>query len=91
MPAGILTYYRRGLLKSTHPENIKKSRRFLIFLEATDKQWAAMGWPDISAQALYSNYTFLYKQTVYKQLALGWQIVKHFSRLNPFSLSNNKN
>ena len=24
----------------------------------------------------YLNYTFLYKQPVYKQLALGWQIVK---------------
>ena len=34
---------------------------------------------------------FLYKQSVYKQLALGWQIAKQLSGLNPFSLSNNKN
>ena len=31
-----------------------------------------------------------YKQTVYKQLALAWQIAKHLSGLNPLSLSNNK-
>ena len=34
---------------------------------------------------------FLYKQPVYKQLALGWQIVKQLSGLKPLSLSNNKN
>ena len=34
---------------------------------------------------------FFYKQPVYKQLALGWQIAKQLSRLNPLSLSNNKN
>ena len=27
----------------------------------------------------------------YKQLALAWQIAKQLSRLNPLSLSNNKN
>ena len=32
-----------------------------------------------------------YKQLVYKQLALGWQIAKQLSGLNPLSLSNNKN
>ena len=31
------------------------------------------------------------KQSVYKQLALGWQIAKQLSWLNPLSLSNNKN
>ena len=31
-----------------------------------------------------------YKQSVYKQLALGWQIAKQLSELNPPSLSNNK-
>ena len=34
---------------------------------------------------------FFYKQLVYKQLALGWQITKQLSGLNPLSLSNNKN
>ena len=34
---------------------------------------------------------FFYKQPVYKQLALGWQIAKQLSGLNPFSLGNNKN
>ena len=32
-----------------------------------------------------------YKQPVYKQIALEWQIAKQLSRLNAFSLSNNKN
>ena len=32
-----------------------------------------------------------YKQPVYKQLALTWQIAKQLSGLNPLSLSNNKN
>ena len=32
-----------------------------------------------------------YKQPVFKQLALGWQIAKQLLGLNPFSLSNNKN
>ena len=35
--------------------------------------------------------SFFYKQPVYKQLTLGWQITKQLSGLNPFSLSNNKN
>ena len=38
------------------------------------------------------KYTYLFhKQSVYKQLALGWQIAKKLSGLNLFSLSNNKN
>ena len=36
------------------------------------------------------NY-FFYKQPVYKQLVLKWQIPKQLSGLNPFSLNNNKN
>ena len=32
-----------------------------------------------------------FKQLVYKQLALAWQIAKQLSGLNPLSLSNNKN
>ena len=32
-----------------------------------------------------------YKQPVYKQLALAWQIAKQLSGLNPLSLSNSKN
>ena len=38
-----------------------------------------------------SDITFFYKQLVYKQLALGLQITKQLSGLNPLSLSNNKN
>ena len=38
------------------------------------------------------KYTYLfYKQSVYKQLALGWQNAKQLSGLNLFSLSSNKN
>ena len=38
------------------------------------------------------HYTyFFYKQLVYKQIALGWQIAKQLSGLNPLSVSNNKN
>ena len=33
--------------------------------------------------------TLFYKQSVYKQLALGWQIAMQFLELNPLSLSNN--
>ena len=36
-------------------------------------------------------YTFFYKQPVYKQLGLGWQITKQLSGLDPLSLSNNLN
>ena len=38
-----------------------------------------------------SLHLFFYKQLVYKQPALGWQIGKQLSGLNPFSLSNDKN
>ena len=34
---------------------------------------------------------FFYKKSVYKQLALGWQIARQLSGRNPFSLSNDKN
>ena len=34
---------------------------------------------------------FFYKQPIFKQLAIGWEIFKQFSGLNPISLSNNKN
>ena len=34
---------------------------------------------------------FCKKRQVYKQLALGWQIAKQLSGLNPLSISNNKN
>ena len=37
------------------------------------------------------GYTLFYKQPVYNQLALGWQIAKQLSGLNPVSLSNNEN
>ena len=32
-----------------------------------------------------------YKQPIYKQLSLGWQIAKQLSGLNSLSQSNNKN
>ena len=35
--------------------------------------------------------SFFYKEPVYKQLALGWQIAKQLSGLSPVSISNNKN
>ena len=38
----------------------------------------------------YCTYS-LCKQLVYNQPALEWQIVKQFSELDPFLLSNNKN
>ena len=38
-----------------------------------------------------STFIFFYKQAVYKQVALRWQICKQLSGLNPFSLINNKN
>ena len=37
------------------------------------------------------NSLIFYKHPLYKKLALGWQIAKKFSGLNPFSLSNNRN
>ena len=37
------------------------------------------------------DYTFFFKQPVYKQLALGWQMTKEISGINLFSLSNYKN
>ena len=38
------------------------------------------------------KYTYFFnKQPIFKQLALGWQIAKQLSGLNPFILSNNKN
>ena len=43
-------------------------------------------------EILVTQYTnFFYKQPVFKQLALQWQIAKQHSWLSPFSLSNNKN
>ena len=35
--------------------------------------------------------SLFYKQPVYKQLALGWQIAKQLSGLKPLSQSTNKN
>ena len=34
---------------------------------------------------------FFYKQPIYKQLTLVWQIAKQLSGFNPLSPSNNKN
>ena len=55
---------------------LKKSSTFAIFQ---------------SNEALISYTWFFYKQPIFKQLALAWQIAKQLSGLNPFSLSNNKN
>ena len=41
-----------------------------------------------SKVALLSHYTFFYKQLVYKQLTLGWQISKQLSELKSLSISN---
>ena len=37
-----------------------------------------------------STLIFFYKQPVFKQLGLGWQIAKKLLGLNSLSLSNNK-
>ena len=39
----------------------------------------------------FATLSFFYKEPVYKQLALAWQIAKQLSGLNPLSLSNNEN
>ena len=39
---------------------------------------------------LTNTLSFFYKQPVYKQLALRWQIAKQLSGLKPLSLSNKK-
>ena len=39
----------------------------------------------------FSLHFVFYKQPVYKQLALEWQIAKHLLGFNPLSLKNNKN
>ena len=45
-----------------------------------------------SVSKITPDYTyFFYKQLVYKQPTLRWQIVRQLSGLNPFLLSNNKN
>ena len=36
-----------------------------------------------------STLIFFHKQADFKQIALGWQVTKSLSGLNPFSLSNN--
>ena len=50
---------------------------------------------NISQGKLYEHgyiQLLFYKQPVYKELALGWQIAKQLSEFNPLlSLSNNKN
>ena len=48
---------------------------------------------NISTWALFLKGLHLcfYKQSIYKQLALGWQIPKQLSGLDPFSVNNNKN
>ena len=40
---------------------------------------------------LQVTFIFLHKKPVYKELALGWQIAKQLSVLNPFLLCKNKN
>ena len=45
-------------------------------------------WP--YSECIFPN-TFFYKQSVYKQLVLGWKIAKQLSGLNSLSLGNNEN
>lgn len=47
------------------------------------------GEQDFQSELKYS--CFFYKQQVYKQLPLGWQVANQFSGPNPLSLSNNTN
>ena len=44
-----------------------------------------------SARLSITAIHLVFVQAIYKQLALGWQIAKQISELNPPSLSNNKN
>ena len=57
-------------------------------------------WPSRTFRSFFKSHAvltnrlnlFIYKQRVYKQLTLGWQIAKQLSGLNSFSLlSNSKN
>ena len=41
------------------------------------------------SRSILITLSFFYKQPVYKQLALGWQIAKHLSGIKLVSLSNN--
>ena len=45
----------------------------------------------VNNDALLHLFFYIYKQTICKQQALGWQIAKQLLGLNPLSLSNNKN
>ena len=45
----------------------------------------------INSSTNKTTLSFFYKQPVYKQLALGWQIAKQLLGLNPLLLSNIKN
>ena len=40
---------------------------------------------------MFKVHLFFYKQPVYNQLSLGWEIAKQLSELNPLLISNNKN
>ena len=53
----------------------------------TDKPFSPLLWKKYPIFLLL----IFYNQPVYKQLALGWQIAKQLSGLNPLLLSNNKN
>ena len=40
---------------------------------------------------MFKVHLFFYKEPVYNQLSLGWEIAKQLSELNPLLISNNKN
>ena len=44
----------------------------------------------LELQIFNERYIF-YKQLIYKQVALGWQIAKQLSGFNPLYISSNKN
>ena len=57
----------------------------------TTFEWS-QEWSSYTGLTVYKEaHVFFYKQSVYKQLALGWQIAKQLSEITPFSLSNSKN
>ena len=45
---------------------------------------------DLIGTEIFLYTCFFYKQPVYKQLVLGWQIANQLLGLNPLLLSNNK-
>ena len=53
--------------------------------------YIAEGQGAVCVSFIFNKLHFFYKHPVYKQLALGWQIAKQLSGLQPLPLSNKKN